>query len=195
VDDYNRRIDGTPNSQVKKIGVFVDLPVPEMIAIARRVGLDGIQLHGDELPETVGRARVELEKSDLECLLIRAVRSQPADFIGKNLDLHRQRVSAEISNWRDNDIDAILLDAAVPGEYGGTGQIIDLEALPDFDRDIPIVLAGGLTSENVGEAILKSGFHSVDVAGGVESAPGVKDHEKIRAFVDAARDAFGFDRR
>lgn len=79
----------------------------------------------------------------------------------------------------------ILLDAFVEGEYGGTGRTIDWPDLPAIDR--PVVLAGGLTPDNVGQAIEQVRPYAVDVSGGVESEKGVKDHKKISSFVRAVR--------
>jgi phosphoribosylanthranilate isomerase len=191
VNDHNREIAGTTNPNVKKIGVFVDMPVPEMAAIAWQVGLDGIQLHGDESPTIVERIRSELGDFGHRCILIRAIRTKPVESPNVNLDSDTRRVSADITMWIKNKIDLVLLDAAVPGEYGGTGKTVDWSCVPDCDDDVPFVLAGGLTPENVGEAIRKSGYPSVDVASGVESGPGVKDHKKVQAFVESARQSFG----
>jgi len=89
--------------------------------------------------------------------------------------------------------DAVLLDAHQPGAYGGTGQVVDWNAVRD-QRDmllgLPLILAGGLTPENVAEAIATAQPDAVDVASGVESAPGKKDPAKVRAFVAAAKKAF-----
>jgi phosphoribosylanthranilate isomerase len=84
---------------------------------------------------------------------------------------------------------AILLDAHVPGQYGGTGQTTPWELLADFKPGVPLLLAGGLTPENVAEAVRIVQPDGVDVASGVESAPGRKDPEKMRRFIGNARDA------
>jgi len=84
---------------------------------------------------------------------------------------------------------AILVDAHVPGQYGGTGQTAPWNLLADFKPDVPLILAGGLTPENVAEAIRIVKPYAVDVASGVESAPGKKDADKMRRFIDAVRNA------
>lgn len=190
VDDFNQEVDSQGGPKVKKIGVFVDMPVPEMASLAWHIGLDGIQLHGEESPRLVDSIREHLEQLGHHCFLIRALKSKPADVQVGDLDQERQRVLHEIDQWMEKEIDLVLLDAAVPGEYGGTGKVIDLSTIPPLGPDAPIVLAGGLTPRNVADAILNSGFRSVDVASGVESAPGVKDQQKVNAFVDAAQTAF-----
>lgn len=191
VNDHNREFAGTMRPNVKKIGVFVDMPVPEMVAIAWHVGLDGIQLHGDEPPSIVEKIRSELGNVGHRCILIRAIRTKPGKTPNLDSNSDMRRVSAKITIWIENKIDLVLLDAAVPGEYGGTGKTVDWSCVPDCDDEVPFVLAGGLTPENVREAIRKSGYRSVDVASGVESGPGVKDHNKVQAFVESARKSFG----
>jgi phosphoribosylanthranilate isomerase len=84
---------------------------------------------------------------------------------------------------------AILADAAVPGQYGGTGQTAPWDLLADFRPPVPLILAGGLTPENVADAVRIVRPYAVDVASGVESSPGRKDPERIRAFIEKAREA------
>jgi phosphoribosylanthranilate isomerase len=84
---------------------------------------------------------------------------------------------------------AVLVDARVPGLYGGTGQTAPWGLLADFRPPVPLILAGGLTPENVAEAVRTVRPAMVDVAGGVEGRPGVKDPDKMRRFIDQARSA------
>jgi len=84
---------------------------------------------------------------------------------------------------------AVLVDAHVAGQYGGTGQTAPWELLADFRPGIPVILAGGLTAENVALAVRIVGPYAVDVASGVELSPGRKDPAKIRRFIDSAREA------
>jgi phosphoribosylanthranilate isomerase len=89
--------------------------------------------------------------------------------------------------------DAVLVDAHAPGQYGGTGKTARWDELVGWSErldGVPLLLAGGLTPENVAEAILKVRPTGVDTASGVESAPGRKDQEKMHAFVAAAQAAF-----
>jgi phosphoribosylanthranilate isomerase len=81
------------------------------------------------------------------------------------------------------------VDARVAGEYGGTGRQAPWALLADFHPPVPLILAGGLTPENVGEAIRIVRPYAVDVASGVESSPGRKDEDKMRRFIDNARQA------
>lgn len=85
---------------------------------------------------------------------------------------------------------ALLVDAHVPGQYGGTGRTAPWGLLAQFQTDVPLILAGGLTPENVAEAVRLVRPYAVDVASGVESSPGRKDPEKMRRFIGNAREAF-----
>ena len=84
---------------------------------------------------------------------------------------------------------AVLADAWVPGQYGGTGHLAPWRLLADFRPGVPLILAGGLTPENVAEAVRIVRPYAVDVASGVESSPGRKDPDKMRRFIDHARAA------
>ena len=84
---------------------------------------------------------------------------------------------------------ALLIDAHVPGLHGGTGRTAPWDLLADFRPGVPLLLAGGLTPENVAEAIRRVRPYAVDVASGVESSPGRKDVDKMRRFIDNARSA------
>ncbi len=96
-------------------------------------------------------------------------------------------VQEEIEIWRQAGCEAVLLDAATPGEFGGTGKSLDWSAVATLQSSLPIVLAGGLRAENVSEAIQRSQAPAVDVASGVEVRPGVKDPVKVRSFIRSAR--------
>jgi phosphoribosylanthranilate isomerase len=82
-----------------------------------------------------------------------------------------------------------MIDAYVPGTYGGTGERFDWELAAAHPGDTPLVLSGGLTPENVGEALVTAHPYAVDVASGVESSPGVKDPGRLQAFFEAVRSA------
>jgi phosphoribosylanthranilate isomerase len=85
---------------------------------------------------------------------------------------------------------AVLVDAHVPGEYGGTGRVAPWDLLADWRPTVPLILAGGLTPDSVAAAIRRVRPFAVDVASGVESVPGRKDAEKMRRFIGEARAAF-----
>ena len=163
------------------VAVFVD-ESPERIAqICGKLGIGVVQLSGHEPATSAVRIRYPV---------IKAVRMENGSGLGA---------------FRDYPCRAFLFDASVPGEYGGTGKSLDWEVLgraiggplvrfgnsarPGSDR--PWMLAGGLTPENVAEAIRAARPFGVDVASGVEAAPGKKDTEKMKAFVDRARGGFG----
>jgi phosphoribosylanthranilate isomerase len=156
---------------VTTVGLFVNRPPDEVAALLDRCGLELAQLHYDEQPEGLGalqgRAFVALRDPD----------PSPA----------RLAALARLSPGRP----ALLVDAHVPGAYGGTGQTADWERARAIAARYPIFLAGGLTPANVAAAIAAVRPWGVDVASGVESAPGRKDHANIRAFVNAARAALG----
>jgi phosphoribosylanthranilate isomerase len=99
------------------------------------------------------------------------------------------RVTAYLDRCRDAGRlpAAVLLDGHAPGQYGGTGRTAPWQLLADFRPGVPVILAGGLTPDNVAEAVRLVRPYAVDVAGGVESAPGVKDADRIRRFIDNAR--------
>jgi phosphoribosylanthranilate isomerase len=142
------------------------------------VGLHAIQLHGDEPPSYCAQVRSKY--------LIRARR------------LTEKGVSEIASDLETCDKlrrlpDAVLIDSAVSGQYGGTGIKVSWTGLADYRRwlhNVPLILAGGLTPQNVAEAIRIVRPHGVDVASGVESSPGKKDATMIRDFVQASREAF-----
>lgn len=149
---------------VLAVGLFVD-PAPEVVRrTLSEVSLDVIQFHGAETAAYCGRFARRYLKT---------VHAAP----GTDLALAaRPYVGAS----------AILLDAYVPGTPGGTGRQIELEALPDISR--PVILAGGLTPENVAAAVRRLRPHGVDVSSGVESSPGVKDAARMADFVAAVRE-------
>ncbi|MCU0880438.1 MAG: phosphoribosylanthranilate isomerase [Pirellulaceae bacterium] len=141
----------------------------------------GVQLHGDEPPAAIRDVR-HLTKTPV----VRAFRCR-----GSNL----ADVAGYLAECRNLDAmpDAILLDAFAPGSYGGTGHVVDWPVVGSRGEQLfglPLILAGGLTPDNVAQAIATARPNAVDVASGVESSPGKKDPAKVRAFVAAAKAAF-----
>ena len=161
---------------VEPVGVFVEASAAEMRATANRLGLRTAQWHGDKLPPEENLAPIQL---------IVAARVRGADCLIGIRAVVAQRRAAGVP------FAAVLIDAHVPGQFGGTGQTAPWELLAGFDPGVPVILAGGLTPENVAEAIRIVRPYGVDVAGGVESSPGRKDPDKIRRFVAAVRAAKG----
>lgn len=151
---------------VARVGVFV-ATAPAMIAeTARRVGLTHVQVHGDVDPAAARDA------SGLP--VIQGIRMDGPGGVA------RARASAA---------DMVLLDAAVAGRDGGTGTTFDWGLLAAEPLGRPFALAGGLTPENVAEAVRRTGPAMVDVSSGVESAPGRKDAARVAAFVAAVAGA------
>lgn len=160
--------------RVLTIGLFVN-PDPERAAkLVNFVGLDGVQLHGEEKPEIAEKIQRACNK---RIQIWKAYRIGSADDV--------KTVIKE-----DFPCDAVLLDARVKGEArGGTGHSFDWSLLEGFPRKRPLVLAGGLKPETVADAIQRVRPDAVDTASGVEIKPGVKDPEKTRLFIDNARKA------
>jgi phosphoribosylanthranilate isomerase len=148
---------------VTPVGVFVNQPAGEVLATAARAGLAAVQLHGDEGWDDVNGFPIPA---------LKALRVTGPESLA---DLHRYRVRG------------FVLDAPSAG-YGGSGATFDWAVARDAALRAPVLLAGGLTPENVGEAIRAVRPYGVDVASGVESAPGVKDADKLRRFIEAARE-------
>jgi phosphoribosylanthranilate isomerase len=150
------------------IGVFVNAPLEQIRTIMQSCDLHRAQLSGDEPPEVLdglqGRGYKALRVKDAE-----------------GLQSAQQRYPIQSAP------PAYLIDAYRPGEYGGTGQTADWSLAAELSSRVPILLAGGLTAENVAQAVSQVRPWGVDVASGVESAPGIKDHHKMRRFIQQAR--------
>ncbi|MEW6727143.1 MAG: phosphoribosylanthranilate isomerase [Bacillota bacterium] len=144
------------------VGVFVDAPAEAVRAIAARCGLQVLQFHGNEPPDYC---------TSFDRPVIKALR-----FCGPD----------DLARIRGFDVRAVLVDTFVPGQAGGTGRALDWAKLRGLDWPRPLVLAGGLTPENVASAVAAVRPWAVDVSSGVETG-GAKDHEKIRAFIRSAK--------
>lgn len=156
--------------QVISVGVFVNTPSEEVSAILDATGLNLAQLHGDE-PESALAA--------LKGRGYKAVR--PADATAA------QQASA-FTPYPQPPAPQLLLDTYHPNVYGGTGQQADWGLAATIVQSTPrLLLAGGLTADNVANAIVTVAPWGVDVASGVESAPGRKDHDLVRAFLANAK--------
>lgn len=153
------------------VGVFVGMPLRQVCAVAFQLGLRGVQTY-DDLPPT---------EDAFPFAHIPAFRISTAE----QLTAIQQWVRSEQAAGRGPA--AVLVDAHVPGQVGGTGQTAPWELLVGIEFGAPLILAGGLTPENVAEAIERVRPWGVDVASGVESAPGQKDSAKVRRFVNAVR--------
>lgn len=174
IDQAAEIVRALPDS-TEAVGLFVDRPVEEVREIAKAAGLRIVQLHGNEPVEDAAA----LANAGLR--IVRAFRVKDAESIAAMTDY--------LGDCQGNGVtlEGVLVDAYVPGLMGGTGQSIDdelLERLPPLPR---LILAGGLTPENAADRIARARPWMVDVAGGVESAPGRKDLDKVRRFIQAAR--------
>ena len=155
---------------IAAVGVFVNEPEANMLTIARRVGLDYLQLHGDEPPEQVARLKREIP-------VIKAVRVRDS-FRPKQLDSFGRA-------------SAILLEGFDARRHGGTGKTFNWNLAHGSNGSRRIFLAGGLTPENVAEAIRVTRPYAVDVCSGVEARPGKKDPARIVALMWAVKAAEG----
>lgn len=149
----------------KAIGVFVNSPREEVEAVVASCGLWAAQIHGDEDVEMFVESPLRLW---------RALKMMPAG------------PEPSPSGWA---AERYVVDAAVPGAYGGTGMTADWEAARDVAGRYPVLLAGGLTPDNVAVAIRAVRPLGVDVSSGVELGKGKKDHARMEAFVARARKA------
>ncbi len=146
-------------------GVFVNATLDHVTSVADEAGLTMVQLHGDEGPAY--GAEVARRTG---CRVVKAV---------------QVRSRADVQGLRAFPTDYHLLDAWAPGRRGGTGTPFAWELARAHARTPPVILSGGLRPENVGAAIAEARPFAVDVSSGVESAPGIKDPERVRAFAAA----------
>ncbi len=148
---------------IQRVGVFVDSPLSEIARAIKQARLDVVQLHGHEPPELC------------ELLPVKVWKMFSLDWKRDELDGYR--------------VDAFLIDRYSDQSPGGTGQTVDWSRAREFVKstDTPVVLAGGLTPENVREAVRTVRPWGVDVSSGVEERPGKKDLEKVRAFIQQCR--------
>jgi len=171
------RVSGT----VEPVGLFVDHPLEELTAVLDLAGIESVQLHGEESPEYLAALRSARPLRRL----IRAMR------VG-NDGLQPVAEYLDACATAGGSPDICLLDARVPGTPGGTGRTLDWNSLAPPGRSAdwpPLVLAGGLTPQNIAEAVSSVRPWGVDVASGVESLPGVKDLGAVERFIAAARAA------
>ncbi|MCH1506232.1 phosphoribosylanthranilate isomerase [Verrucomicrobiales bacterium] len=154
-----------------RVGVFVNEPTSSIQRLLEKGIIEIAQLHGDETPEDCAKLKM-------------------AGFpVIKAIGVKDSSSLAQLSAF---DVGGIVLDAFCPGDYGGSGKTFNWELALEAREilgDTPLILSGGLVSANVAEAIQKVRPHAVDVASGVESAPGVKSKEMIADFLQTVRSA------
>jgi phosphoribosylanthranilate isomerase len=149
---------------IATVGIFVNRKAEEVARTVEACGLDMIQLHGDESPEYCRRFPPER--------VIKAVFPRtPEDLLA--LDAY--------------DVRAFLADFREAGRYGGTGKRADWTLAARLGKTHPLILAGGLCIENIGEALAAVAPHAVDINSGCERAPGIKDHERLQRIVGMIR--------
>ena len=151
---------------ISTVGLFVNASACELNETLDAVPLDLLQFHGDETPE---------QCEGYHRPFIKALRVKAGDDIAAACKQYSKA-------------SGILLDTYVEGVPGGTGETFDWALIPK-ELSKPIILAGGLTSANVSQAIAQVRPYAVDVSGGVEKSKGIKDHDKIRAFMSAVHGA------
>jgi phosphoribosylanthranilate isomerase len=147
---------------VTAVGVFVNQPLAYVNGVASLVALGAVQLHGDETPEYAAGV------------------SRP---VMKAISVGRDEARVWPSRVR------LLLDVHDPMARGGTGRTIDWAAAADLSARREVLLAGGLTPDNVADAVARVRPFGIDVSSGVERAPGIKDHERLRALFEAVHDS------
>jgi len=148
---------------VDTVGVFVDETAEQVNKIADYCNLDIIQLHGDESPTYCKKIRRKV---------IKAFRIKDMQSVKK------------ISNFQ---VSGFLLDTFSEKLHGGTGKVFDWNLALPAKKFGPVIMAGGLTPNNVQQAVRQIRPYGVDVCSGVESEPGIKDHKKVRAFLNNAK--------
>lgn len=160
---------------VERIGVFVDATVADLCQVVERAGLSGVQLHGSESPQVCQQLRAQLPHIQV----IKALRVRDAASLTQALAYQHQ-------------VNALLLDAynpaaTHPGLYGGSGRTLDWSSLRSFQPSCPWLLAGGITPENVLQALRQLQPAGIDLSSGVERAPGDKDLAQVARLMEALK--------
>ena len=157
---------------VQVVGLFVNATADEIAEILKDVHLDILQFHGDESPEQCQQIANHVRRR-----WYKAIQVKP--------DATSAEMIETIQQYQQVGASAMLLDAWHPELKGGTGHRFDWTQFPKLD--IPLILAGGLTPENVEDAIHTTGAYAVDVSGGVESSKGIKDQQLIERFMQGVQ--------
>ena len=159
-------------NKAKIVGVFVNECADTINELARSVGLDLVQLHGNESIDTVSMVNMDV---------IRVIRIMDQNF---------ESVIQVARQWHQAGVKAVLLDAGNNTTYGGTGEQLNWDSIAALQIELPLLLAGGLKCDNVSQAIQVARPHGVDVASGIEKFPGSKDANLMRKFIENAKNAF-----
>jgi len=153
--------------RILRVGVFVNEPPDFPLRLLEDGLIDVIQLHGDESPEGTAAFR-EASVPFIKAIGVKSI--------------------SDLAHAHEYGASAILLDAHAPGVYGGTGEVFDWNLASRFRADhtgLPIILAGGIVPENAAAAVSIVSPAALDIASGAEISPGVKDFEKVAAFLQA----------
>jgi phosphoribosylanthranilate isomerase len=176
-----QRIVAALRRKVEVCGVFVNAPLEQVVETSEEVGLSMLQFHGDEGPAFCAEAARRNGA--------RVIKAAQVSGLGDVQDLERYHVDFHLLDSRPRTV-------GKEGLRGGTGETFDWRLLTQRRSRTPLILSGGLTAENVQEAIAMVRPFAVDTASGTEQAPGRKDPEKLRAFFAAvARSASAHDRQ
>lgn len=175
---FARQIADAVPAGVLKVGVFVNHNAHEIAETIERVGLDAVQLHGDERPELIARLPASVR-------IVRAHRCGAGGLAPMMRYLDECRAFGRLP-------DAVLVDADAGANFGGSGELADWALIAEQRAalaGLPLILAGGLTPANVAAAVAAVSPDGVDVASGVEREPGRNDPALVAQFIAAARDA------
>ncbi len=164
--DQARRIIAELPPFITTVGLFVNEAPDRIREMVEFCGLDTVQLHGEEEPDQCQYP---------PCRVIKALRL-------------KDDMSDEV--FGSYQVSSLLLDAYVPDQFGGTGKRCDWDKAADIASRYRVILAGGLTPDNVADAVCKVHPYGVDVSSGIEKQPGQKDPEKVAMFVRMAKEAF-----
>lgn len=159
-------ITATLPHEVLRVGVFVDEEPTKIRMVASLAGLNVVQLHGNELPGL--------------CEQLGDLKVWKVFRVGEEFNVER------LSKYK---CDAYFLDTASDSVYGGTGRTFPWPVAVEAKQFGPVIMAGGLDAENVGEAIRQVAPYGVDASSKLERKPGLKDHDKVKAYLEAARSA------
>lgn len=189
-------VEGLP-AGVMKVGVFVDEPLEEVAGIMTAVGLDAAQLHGNESAEYCRRLTVRLKADATDdyvgpVLLDRPPTNGPSERTGPTRRTVIKAIAIKddrAANFDEFDPETLLLiDVYDAARYGGTGRTVNWDSARAIALTRKTILAGGLHPDNVSLAVETVRPFGVDVSSGVESAPGVKDPDRLKRFFEALHD-------
>ncbi len=160
-----RKIAKDATKKTKKVGIFVNSTLGNIKRISKEIGLDYIQLHGNESPEFCREVKRSTRKKIIKAIRIKSI--------------------GDLKKINKFDVDLFIFDAYKKGHYGGTGKSIDFNLLKGIKKKY--FLSGGLNQSNVRKAIKELNPFVVDVSSGVEKSIGKKDYNKVKAFIEAAK--------